>query len=84
MVKSSKGSPHKHRLPFFCPNCKKISGTIDDKYLSSLGICSECFVMHVESRSKPVIDLEQYAPPDGLFEGMSRKEIDSYFLSREK
>ena len=82
-VKES-GEPHSHKLPFFCPCCVKITGTIDDEYLRSLGICSECVVMHVEERVKPTIDLSEYAPPGGIFEGMSYAEIDSYFVNKQK
>lgn len=53
---------HKHQLSFFCPNekCKKITGTIDDKYLQEYGVCAECYVMYIENREKPAIDLSKY------------------------
>ncbi len=79
-----RGASHKHKLPFFCPHCKKITGTIDDEWLRSLGICSECVVMHVDEREKPTIDLSKYAPPGGAFENLSQMEINSYLLNREK
>ena len=78
------GSPHKYKLPFFCPHCRQATGTIDDIYLRVVGICSTCVVMHVEDRPKPVIDLSEYAPAGGMFEGMSAAEIDSYFSNQEK
>lgn len=78
------GSSHTHKTPLFCPHCRRITGTIDNDYLQKLGICSVCFVSHVEERKVPTIDLSKYTPPDGIFEGMSRSEIESYFLSREK
>ena len=77
-----KGAPHAHKLPFWCPHCKKQSGTIDDEYFMQLGICAECVVMFVEERKVPVIDLSKYAPRGGLFEGMTREEIDSFFQNR--
>ena len=55
-----KGSRHSHTLDYFCPHCERITGTIDDKYLRTLGICAECYVMHVEDREKPTIDLSKY------------------------
>ena len=53
---------HKHSLPLFCPReeCKRITGTIDDKYLREYGICAECYVALVEDRDKPLIDVEFY------------------------
>ena len=78
------GSPHKYRLPFFCPHCRRPTGTIDDSWLLNLGICSVCVVEHVDERTKPSIDLSRYAPPGGFFEGMSREEIDVYFGKMQK
>lgn len=45
---------------FFCPHCRRPTGTIDDDYLHEYGICSVCYVMHVESRKTPTIDLSKY------------------------
>jgi len=56
----SKGTSHGHKLDFFCPHCRRITGTIDDKYLQEYGICSVCYVMHVEERQTPTIDLAKY------------------------
>jgi len=55
-----KGPSHSHKLDFFCPHCKRITGTIDDKYLEEYGFCAECYVMYVDERSKPAIDLSKY------------------------
>ena len=79
-----KGVPHSHKLPFFCPHCRRISGTIDDPYFEALGICSVCFVNYVDERSKPTIDLSKYAPAGGVFEDMTLDEINSYYISLEK
>ena len=51
---------HKHKLDFFCPNCAKITGTIDDEYLLIFGFCAECHVMCVDEREIPTIDLEKF------------------------
>ena len=61
-IKNKNGNSN--RLPIFCPveNCRRITGTIDDKYLEEYGICSVCYVLHVESRKIPTIDLEKYKP----------------------
>lgn len=53
-------SAHKHKLEFFCPHCKRITGTIDDKYLQKYGVCAECHVNYIEGRSVPEIDLSKY------------------------
>lgn len=55
---------HSHKLPFFCPyeNCiKKITGTIDDEYILKYGICKTCYVLYIEDRKTPLLDLEFYA-----------------------
>lgn len=78
------GSSHLHKIPLFCPCCDRITGTIDDDYLSKLGICSVCVVMHVEDRRVPTIDLSEYTPPGGVFENMSHDEINSYFINQQK
>lgn len=75
------GTPHSYKKPFFCPHCKRPTGTIDDKWLESLGICSVCVINYVDERKKPTIDLSQYARPGSLFDGMTQQEIDEYFLS---
>jgi hypothetical protein len=58
--KKIKGNAHRHKLDIFCPHCDKITGTIDDKCLGEYGICSECFVLYVEHRQIPAIDLSKY------------------------
>jgi hypothetical protein len=57
-----KGVAHKTKLSFFCPHCQRITGTIDDAVLREYGFCKTCFVMYVEDRSTPAIDLEKYRP----------------------
>lgn len=63
-VKVDSKAKHSHSTPLFCPHCKKITGTggIDDKYLKEYGICAECYVMYVENRKTPAIDLSKYKP----------------------
>jgi len=75
----TKGVAHSHKLPLFCPHCKRPTGTIDNDYLRDVGFCKLCFTMNVEERKTPIIDLLKYAPPGGLFFGMTKKEIDSCF-----
>ncbi len=76
-----KGSPHKYKLPLFCPHCKRPTGTIDDKWLLDLGICSVCVVNHVDERIKPTIDLIKYAPLGGLFASKTQEEVEAYFIN---
>ena len=59
-VKDDLENAHRHKLPFFCPNCQKITSSIDDESLLSLGICKECVVMYVEERVVPAIDLSKF------------------------
>jgi hypothetical protein len=61
-MKDDVENSHDHKLPFFCPNCKKITGTIDDECLTTYGFCKECYVMYVEDRKTPAIDLEKFKP----------------------
>lgn len=57
-----KGSPSVVKKPFFCPyeNCRRPTGTIDDKYMVEYGICALCYTMYVEERKKPLLDVEFY------------------------
>jgi hypothetical protein len=59
-----KGKQHKHKLAFFCPvpECRRITGTIDDECLLKYGFCKTCYVMYVEDRLVPAIDLTKYLP----------------------
>jgi hypothetical protein len=59
IIEKNKGG-NKNKIPFFCPHCKKITGTIDDKTLLEFGFCKECYVLYVELRDKPIIDIEYY------------------------
>lgn len=54
------GEAHKHKKDFFCPHCKRPTGTVDDKYVEEYGICYLCFTMHVDERKEPDIDLSKY------------------------
>jgi len=54
------GDGHKHKLSFFCPHCDRITSTIDDETLLEYGFCKTCYVMHVEERKVPTIDLVKY------------------------
>jgi len=76
-----KGAPHSHKLPLFCPHCTRPTGTIDDRWLLDLGICSLCVVNHVEERTSPTINLAKYAPQGGMFFDKTEEEIESYFLN---
>lgn len=57
-----KGKAHSHKLNFFCPHCRKPTGSLDDKYLLEFGFCWECHTLYVADRSIPAIDLEKYRP----------------------
>lgn len=46
--------------PFFCPHCQQISSNLDDKYFDEYGVCQTCYTIHIDSREKPVIDVEYY------------------------
>jgi hypothetical protein len=48
---------HSHKLDFYCPHCSKVTGTYDDVFLLTLGICAHCYVMHIEGRKHPEIDV---------------------------
>jgi hypothetical protein len=56
------GPHHSHKLPLFCPveDCQRPSGTIDDDCFEKFGICSTCYVMKVEDRQKPLLDVDFY------------------------
>ena len=56
------GPKHSHKLPFFCPyeECKKPTGTIDNECMLNYGICRTCFVLFVENRQNPLIDVDFY------------------------
>lgn len=58
--RTTTGESHRHKLPFFCPHCKKPTGTIDDKYYEEYGFCYECFTMNVDERKVPTIDIDYY------------------------
>jgi hypothetical protein len=48
-----------NKVPLFCPNesCKRITSSLDDSYMLAYGICSECYIMLVEGRQEPLIDV---------------------------
>ena len=50
------------KKPFFCPveTCKRITSNLDDPYLLENGCCKTCYIMLVEDRQKPLIDVEYY------------------------
>lgn len=54
------GTSHKHKKDFFCPHCRRPTGTVDDPYVEEYGICYLCFTMHVDCRETPTIDLSKY------------------------
>lgn len=62
-VKVKKNSVQSNlKLPIFCPveTCRKISSNLDDIYFETFGFCSECFILHVENRVVPTIDVQFY------------------------
>lgn len=59
-IRMKSEAKHDHKLDFFCPHCKRPTGTVDDDHLREYGICSVCCVMYVESRQTPTIDLSKY------------------------
>jgi len=48
--------------PFFCPHddCKRPTSNLDDEYMEKYGVCKTCFIMYIEDRVKPLIDIEFY------------------------
>jgi hypothetical protein len=58
-----KGEQHSHKLDFFCQHCNKITGTVDDVYLSTYGVCWECHTMYISDREIPLIDLSKFKKP---------------------
>ena len=54
------GKSHIHKVPFFCPHCKKPCGDVDEKWLKDYGICWECHTLYISDRSTPLIDLSKY------------------------
>lgn len=50
------------KKPLFCPReeCRKITTRLDDSYLEEYGFCKTCFIMLVEDRQTPAIDIEFY------------------------
>lgn len=63
-AKVEEENSHRHKKDFFCKHCRKITGTIDDPFTETLGICAACYVRFVETRQNPVIDLSKYAKID--------------------
>lgn len=57
-----KGEQHSHRIAFFCPNCNKLCGEVDTKWLEEYGFCWECHTLYVEDRTVPAIDLDKFRP----------------------
>lgn len=59
---NDKKAKHSHKVPMFCPyeECRKITGTVDDEYMLKYGICRTCYVLYVEEREKPLIDVQIY------------------------
>jgi hypothetical protein len=55
-----RGERHSYKRPIFCPLCQKISATLDDKYFEQYGICMECYIMNVENRENPLIDVKYF------------------------
>jgi hypothetical protein len=56
------GQRHSFKKPLFCPyeECRRPTGTYDDKFLQEFGLCGLCYTMYVESREKPLLDVEFY------------------------
>lgn len=84
-VVKEKGSAHKTKHPLFCPHCKKISGTLDDRFFEVYGVCAECHVNHIDCRSTSFgIDLEKYIPESSTLHGKSCEELLSLKLTDPK
>ncbi len=51
------------KMPLFCPyeECRRPTNTIDDGYILEYGVCGNCYVMYIEDRKQPLIDVELYA-----------------------
>jgi len=54
------GESLKHKKSFFCPHCRRPTGTVDDKYVEEYGVCYLCYTMHIDARETPAIDLSKY------------------------
>ena len=50
------------KVPLFCPReeCRQITSNLDDFYLREMGICQSCFILLVENRVTPLIDVMFY------------------------
>ena len=56
------GPEHGHKLPLFCPHpeCRRPTGTVDDKYMAEYGVCYLCYTNFIDGRKTPLIDIEEY------------------------
>jgi hypothetical protein len=36
------------KIPFWCPNCKKIIEPLDYKYIEKYGVCGDCYINYIE------------------------------------
>ena len=50
------------KRPLYCPKdeCRQITSNLDDPYLEEMGICKNCYVLYVEDRKVPAIDVDFY------------------------
>lgn len=53
----------KSKTPLFCPyeKCGRVTNTVDDQYILEYGVCANCYVLYIEARQSPLIDVKQYA-----------------------
>lgn len=61
-IKIKKTGRSKLKMPIYCPNesCKMITSNLDDPYLEKYGICWNCWIMYVENKKEPLLNVEYY------------------------
>ena len=52
----------KFKYPIYCPNdqCKMITSNLDHQSLDDFGVCLACYVLFIENRQTPAIDVDFY------------------------
>lgn len=63
VVKVKNTGRHDAKMPLFCPHelCRRITSTLDDPYIKEYGVCKNCYVMYIDERKTPAIDVAKYA-----------------------
>ncbi len=51
------------KIPFFCPHekCGRLTASFDDDYVLKYGVCKQCYILYVEERKQPLIDIDFYS-----------------------